>query len=442
MATDRDNGTSFILGTLKDSGSGRNETIVSTNARPGTHRQTYLIQRGQGVQSLKVIDLFCGTGGFSKGFENQGSYKVVFGIDLLEQSIETFKLNHQSAIAITGDIRTVRRSEVSERLKLGRGEIDVIIGGPPCQGFSSIRPFRSVNDDDPRNNLFEEFAAYVNYFRPKYLLFENVVGLATHKGGSSIEGIAHAFASLGYEVDWRILNAAHFGIPQKRERLIVLGALSGIPINFPTPTHGGEFKTIGHVTRERMLSPPSRNGSPTLLSDRHTIRLPPALTVDDAIGDLPIIESGEEAIYYDRPPQNAYQAARRKGKKELTLHSSTRHTNRMLNIIRHSGPNIHSIPKHLISSGFSSCYSRLAGQEPAVTITVNFVHPASNRCIHPHSDRALTPREGARLQSFDDDFAFAGNRTQITKQIGNAVPPLLGQALAGPIADALGDTGY
>ncbi len=109
----------------------------------------------------------------------------------------------------------------------------------------------------------------------------------------------------------------------------------------------------------------------------------------------------------------------------------------MLAIIKHSGKNIDCIPKSLITSGFSSCYSRLAPDEPAVTITVNFVHPASNRCIHPVADRALTPREGARLQSFDDDFEFFGSRTQITKQIGNAVPPLLGQAIADALAEVL-----
>ncbi len=109
----------------------------------------------------------------------------------------------------------------------------------------------------------------------------------------------------------------------------------------------------------------------------------------------------------------------------------------MLEIIRHSGSNIRSVPQHLITSGFSSCYSRLNPNEPAVTLTVNFVHPASNKCIHPHQDRALTLREGARLQSFDDDFAFAGTRTQIAKQIGNAVPPLLGQAIAESVLDLI-----
>jgi DNA (cytosine-5)-methyltransferase 1 len=119
------------------------------------------------------------------------------------------------------------------------------------------------------------------------------------------------------------------------------------------------------------------------------------------------------------------------------MHSSTIHTPKMLEIIRHSGKNISSIPPHLITSGFSSSYSRLDGDEPSVTITVNFVHPASNRCIHPEQDRALTPREGARLQSFDDIFDFAGNRTEIVKQIGNAVPPLLGKAIAESISAML-----
>ena len=162
--------------------------------------------------------------------------------------------------------------------------------------------------------------------------------------------------------------------------------------------------------------------------------LEPALTVKDAIGDLPRLESGEEAIHYEDPPTNLYQAARRKELDELTLHNATQHTKKMLKIIKYSGPNIYSIPSHLITSGFSSCYSRLDADSPSVTITVNFVHPASNRCIHPYSNRALTPREGARLQSFDDDFIFRGNRSQIVKQIGNAVPPLLGKVIADHLA--------
>ena len=380
----------------------------------------------------KVLDLFCGTGGFSKGFEDseQGDFKVVFGIDLLPSSVETFKLNHKQAFGVSGDIRRYKKAEVAEKIKVGRGDISVIVGGPPCQGFSSIRPFRSVNDDDPRNSLFEEFAAYVNFFRPKVFVFENVTGLATHKNGDTITAMQECFKNLGYECDWRLLNAAHYGVPQKRERLIMIGMESGGKVSFPEPTHFFDGATIGFKDKRKVVS--TTNGN--LFNDSNPLL---AVTVMDAISDLPTIASGEGIAQYIYPPKNDYQVQRRKDTQTLKLHSSTVHTAKMLEIIKHAGKNIDCIPKHLITSGFSSCYSRLAADEPAVTITVNFVHPASNRCIHPEQNRALTPREGARLQSFDDDFEFFGNRTQIVKQIGNAVPPLLGRAIAKQVAEVL-----
>jgi len=380
----------------------------------------------------RVLDLFCGTGGFSKGFQSSGigNFEVVFGIDLLSTSVETFKLNHKSAFGVSGDIRKYRKSEVAKKIGAGRGEISVIIGGPPCQGFSSIRPFRSMNDDDPRNSLFEEFASYVNYFRPNVFVLENVTGLATHKNGQTIATIQECFKGLGYECDWKLLNAAHYGVPQKRERLIMIGVESGEHISFPEPTHHFDGSTIGFKDRNKVVS--VRCGD--IISEKNSL---PAVTVMEAIGDLPKIVSGGEANRYIANPENEYQKQRRKDTTELKLHSSTAHTEKMLEIIRYSGKNIDCIPKHLVTSGFSSCYSRLDANEPAVTITVNFVHPASNRCIHPQQDRALTPREGARLQSFDDDFEFFGSRTQVVKQIGNAVPPLLGKAIASQVAEIL-----
>lgn len=372
--------------------------------------------------AIKIFDLFCGTGGFSKGFENaiNGKFETVFGNDYLPIAVETFKLNHKDAYALCGDVRKVRCEEVQRKLKLKKGDLDLIIGGPPCQGFSSIRPFRSSNEDDPRNTLFEEFARFVNFFRPKALVLENVVGLATHKGGETIDQIQNCFAQLGYECEWKILNAAHFGVPQRRERLILIGAQKGAKLTYPKPLFRSAEPTIGHRDKNKML-----------LSEKD---LPQAISVMDAIGDLPEIESGEEATAYTKKPRHDFQKERRKNQKKLTMHSSTRHSPKMLEIIKHAGPNISCIPKHLISSGFSSCYSRLDADKPSVTITVNFVHPASNRCIHPKLNRALTPREGARIQSYDDDFQFAGNRSQIVKQIGNAVPPVLGQRIAEAIA--------
>lgn len=385
-----------------------------------------------------VMDLFCGTGGFSKGFENSGDFEVIHGIDVLPIAIETFRANHPAAFAVSGDIRRTRRADVARHLGLKRGDVDVIIGGPPCQGFSSIRPFRSSSEDDPRNTLFEEFASYVNYFRPRVLIMENVVGLATYESGATIARIVEVFEALGYECEWRLLNASNFGVPQKRERLILMGWERGLHVDFPEVTHVGGKNTIGHANRARVHTQSVHGENMVTLPGLELKELLPSVTVRNAIDDLPIVHSGEEALRYSGPPRTGFQRDRRGATQILTLHSSTRHSDKMLEIISYAGDNIASIPKHLITSGFSSCYSRLRGDEPAVTITVNFVHPASNKCIHPDLDRALTPREGARLQSFDDDFVFRGNRAQIVKQIGNAVPPLLGEALARSVLTALG----
>lgn len=383
--------------------------------------------------ATKVVDLFCGTGGFSKGFENSSErrYEVLLGVDIRQDSIDTFAANHPSAQAMCRDIRTIDWSELRASHGLRRGELGVVMGGPPCQGFSSIRPHRSTNLDDPRNHLFLAFAACVEEFRPQVLVMENVVGLATHCGGRDIEAIEAAFARIGYACDWRILNAAHFGVPQRRERLILIGVEKGARFNWPQPTHSSEHATIGFRDRRRMLKPESLE----LFAKGTELR--PAVTVMEAIGDLPIVLPGGAAHEYDQPPSSEYQRDRRRQCRRLTWHDATAHREHMMEIIRHSGPNISSIPRHLVSSGFSSCYSRLAADEPSVTITVNFVHPASNRCIHPTADRALTPREGARIQSFDDDFEFVGSRTQIVKQIGNAVPPLLGTAIADAVHEIL-----
>jgi DNA (cytosine-5)-methyltransferase 1 len=159
--------------------------------------------------------------------------------------------------------------------------------------------------------------------------------------------------------------------------------------------------------------------------------------VDEAIGDLPPIPAGGRATAYNAiTSPSEYAKFIRNGAKALTLHEATAHSERMLEIIRLSGSNINALPDGLVTSGFSSCYSRLDGDQPSVTMTVNFVHPASNRCIHPHQDRALTVREGARLQGFFDTFAFTGTRSQIVKQIGNAVPPPLGQTIAQAILES------
>jgi len=381
---------------------------------------------------MKVFDLFCGTGGFSHGIKSLAPdmFDVILGIDALDIAISTFTLNHNRAIGITGDIRQIRRKDIQVSTGVAPGQLDILIGGPPCQGFSSIRPFRSSKDDDPRNSLFEEYASFVNYFRPKCFVLENVVGVATHKKGQTVESMQNCFHAIGYDTEWRILNSAHYGVPQKRERFIMVGVERGGDIIFPTPTHTYRGRTIG-----------SKDQSKTKLYYKNEFNttdiIPSAITTMEAIGDLPIIMAGENAIKYTTSTMTEYQAARRKNNQILSMHTATNHSNRMMEIIKHSGSNIDALPAYLNVSGFSSCYSRLDPNEPAVTLTVNFVNPASNKCIHPILDRALTPREGARLQSFDDDFIFAGSKTQITRQIGNAVPPLLGRAIANMFVDIL-----
>ena len=381
------------------------------------------------MRKYGILDLFCGTGGFSTGFAKlDNRFELVGGIDILETSTKTFELNNPNAVVITGDIRKIKPSDFDVLLCNNNKSVDLIVGGPPCQGFSSIRPFRNTNEDDSRNTLFENFVLYVNYFRPKIFVMENVVGLATHKNGETIETISECFEQIGYSSDWKILNTANYGIPQKRERLILIGYREHANVLFPEPTHYFSGKTIGIYDKKRIVD-----------ANPNDKTLRPAVSIMDSISDLPPVKSGENADKYLAEPRTEYEKDRRKNmvNDDLSLHSATNHSKKMLEIISHSGANISHIPKHLINSGFSSSYSRLEADEPSNTLTVNFVHPASNKCIHPTQDRALTPREGARIQSFDDNFKFYGSRTQIVKQIGNAVPPLLGLAIAKAILPEL-----
>jgi DNA (cytosine-5)-methyltransferase 1 len=380
------------------------------------------MQLNASSQQYSVIDLFCGTGGFAKGFFNyQNRFKIIYAIDIDPIASATARANHQGCLVETRDIRRVSSEAVAKTL--GVSKVDVMIGGPPCQGFSSLRPYRSSSIEDERNDLYMAFASFADFFKPKVVVMENVVGLITHNAGKTLEKILNRFASLGYIADWRILNAANYGVPQKRERFIMIATRTNGSLRFPTPTHYFSGKVIGHREKSRLVTADTE--------------LPKALSVNDAISDLPPLKSGQQAYRYTRDPETDYQRDRRSGCTILTLHKSANHNKKMLGVIKHAGDNISSIPKHLITSGFSSCYSRLSGDEPSTTITVKFQSPASNKCIHPTQDRTITPREAARIQSFDDSYVFKGSITQIDSQIGNAVPPLLGRAIAKTVSEFL-----
>jgi len=369
----------------------------------------------------RVFDLFCGCGGLSFGFEQSGKFVTTAGIDLLRDRIDSFLANHRFANAVAGDVRACSLRTLASHI----GPIDVLVGGPPCQGFSSIRPFRVLTEGDPRNSLIEHYVLILEHLRPEWFVFENVVGILTHENGSRLRALLDATSAIGYRVDWRVLNAAHFGVPQHRERLLIVGNLAGTEFKWPIPSHFVEYKSMAGKRPEVLTTIP--------LFSSHLLD---PVTVMQAIGDLPHLKAGEEVTHYDSEPLTSYQKMMRKKSRSLTLHAATRHSARMLEIIRHAGKNRSALPAGLVRSGFSSCYSRLDADKPSTTLTVNFVHPASNRCIHPTQDRALTPREGARLQSFPDHFEFVGTSAQIVKQIGNAVPPLLGEALANAIVQS------
>lgn len=382
------------------------------------------------ARSLNMLDLFCGTGALSYGIETASrTLRTVGGVDADQAAARTAALNHPGA-----KIRCERIESLppEEMLALtGVSNIDVIVGGPPCQGFSSLRPSRGAGLDDPRNSLYQQFVKYVRTLRPRVFLLENVVGILTAGEGRLVSEMLAAFRRAGYEVDWRVLNAANFGVPQKRERFFLVGVRKNVGARvapaFPIPSHWFAGRVIG-----------------TKLKDRYLVNLESGLapvTVRDAISDLPSLKSGEALTSYRSPNEalTAFQAARRRGSSsQLTLHEAATHNAKMLEVIRHAGASIHALPKGLVSSGYSSCYSRLAFDEPATTITVKFTSPASSKCIHPVDDRAITPREAARLQSFDDSFIFAGSKTDIASQIGNAVPPLFGEAFA-PVIEQLLD---
>ena len=373
------------------------------------------------LDRLRVLDLFCGAGGLSFGLELTGCFTTVAGLDLLPDRIATFRANHPHATGVVGDIRDVSVSSMTYIAS----SLDMIVGGPPCQGFSSIRPFRPLTEGDKRNTLIEQFVGWVSAIKPRWFVFENVLGLLTHRRGLILQTLLASFKSCGYAVAWRVMNSAHYGVPQNRERLVIVGHRTNADFQWPLPSHRIDHKSMAGTRPEVVRTEP-------LMADL----TPSAIALMEAIGDLPEIEAGQSAKTYRGAPQNDFQKWARGGEKILTIHQATNHSRHMQEILGFAGPNISSIPEHLISSGFSSSYSRLDADRPSTTLTVNFVHPASNRCIHPFQNRALTPREGARIQSFPDSFRFCGTRAQIVKQIGNAVPPLLAMAIGEAIAKA------
>lgn len=345
-----------------------------------------------------VIDLFAGVGGLSLGFEMAG-FEVALANEFDPSIAEAYKKNRPGTKMIVEDITKL---PVDETFGPYEGKVTAVIGGPPCQGFSQKGSRKSIND--PRNFLFRYYFEVVKRVKPKYFVIENVPNLLTTEGGYFKDEIVELFSGIGYVVSCGVLCAADFGVPQDRHRTCILGKLGATePVSLPKP-----------------------NGT-------HT-------TVWDAISDLSYLESGEgaEEQGYRNAPQSNYQRMLRAGSDELCNHIATRHSKTTLERLEMIAPECgkEMLPKeHHTKSIYSGTWCRMKKDGIAKTITTRYDTPSSGEFTHPYLNRAITTREAARIQSFPDTFRFYGSKSSQMKQVGNAVPPLLGKAIAERILD-------
>ena len=358
-------------------------------------------------KKLNMIDLFCGAGGFAVGCSWTG-FQSVLGIDHFEPAMETWSKNHPNSIGCLGDIKKIDPKYVKQLLKAkGINHIDLITGGVPCQGFSIAN--RKHNDNDERNFLFLEYMRFVEEFKPNYIILENVSGMRSTAGGKFENNIKKHMNNLGYVTTVKLVNAADYGVPQLRQRLLFVGVRKNLKNTKPYKFPEGSF-----INNHR--------------------------TVSDAISDLPSLENNQQIDYYNNPPQNDYQKLMR--------------GNGVINIIKHSdllrnhvSPNhpIETIEKIANTKPGKPMYPkfkqriRLSLDAPSPTQLAGGIRPQF-QFGHPTQNRGLSIRERARLQSFPDDYTFYGGIVQERVQTGNAVPPLLIYNIVKPIADEIKET--
>jgi DNA (cytosine-5)-methyltransferase 1 len=382
---------------------------------------------GDAAHSPTTIDLFCGAGGITEGFRHAG-FSCLYANDSMPEAIQTFVHNHPNTWTEARDIEEVDPLEVRRALQMPKGGLDVLVGGPPCQGFSINAPERFLHD--PRNKLFKDYVRFLQEFEPKTFLFENVPGLLSLGNGLVFRQILREFSGLGYQVTARILFAAHFGVPQERWRLILLGSRAW-EISPPEPSH----YAIGRA---------NFRGGRTLtiqLSGADESRLLPAVTVGQAIGDLPRIKIGEggEATSYTAQAHSDYARAMRNPEGIVFNHHGAHLSKQNLERMKYVKPggSWRDIPHRLLPAGMQRArksdhtkrYGRLKNDALAGTVMTK-CDPHWGAVFLPDQERSLSVREAARLQSFPDAYKFLGPRVSQYEQVGNAVPVLMAKAIA------------
>ncbi len=360
--------------------------------------------------NFNCIELFAGAGGLGTGFINAG-FNVISANDIWEQAKKTYVINHPNVKYIVKDIADITGEELLEGTGYLKKDIDVIIGGPPCQGFSTLGK-RFI--DDPRNKLFKEYVRIVNELKPKFFVMENVAGILSMEKGNVLKNILSSFEEIGYKVEYKLLNAAEYGVPQQRQRVIFIGTNTDKKIKYPKKTH--------------------------TLNNEHN--LTKAITLWEAISDLPFSE--DNLTIYNSAPKNEYQRIMRENCEIIKNHEMPYHSNKAKQMMQYipTGKSVWEVkdllPDDLMpKSGYGNTYARLNPNEPGMTITRNFSCISSSRCIHPYANRGLTAREAARIQSYPDNYIFCGSKTDIQIQIGNSVPPILSEKIAYSIKEML-----
>jgi DNA (cytosine-5)-methyltransferase 1 len=383
-----------------------------------------------------LVDLFAGAGGLSCGLKMAG-FQAIFANELVPAYAKTYRQNHPETDLVVGDIRQVCANNLRKRLALKKGELALLAGGPPCQGFSINAPIRSLDDD--RNHLFREYLRIAKELLPKAILIENVPGIISLNQGTVVEQIYQELEALGYCVEHKILFAGHYGVPQMRFRTIFLAIRGKINIVFPEPRYNA--KAVTNFTGAKALC---MNILPLFEAN-----LQPPTTVWEAISDLPQIAPGaknEKIKYAYSKPQNQYQEILRNGSDYVYNHSCNNLGKINLERLKYipQGGSWRDIPFELLPAGLKCAkrsdhtkrYGRLDPNALCSTILTK-CDPHWGSFFHPTQDRVISVREAARIQSFPDHYHFTGSLTQQYEQVGNAVPPLMAREIGQTIIKML-----